>query len=199
MVLGESAFLPMRDFQTGDALLVVDVQNDFCPGGALAVPGGNDIIQTLNTWIRRAIGKKVPVFFSRDWHPANHVSFRARGGPWPPHCIQGTPGAEFHEELFVPESAVVISKADSPDSDSYSAFGGTSLADLLKAAGVRRLWVAGLALDYCVVESALDARRLGLEVVLLEDATRAVNVNPGDDARAVSRMQAAGISMESSN
>lgn len=186
----------MNEFQPGDALLVVDVQNDFCPGGALGVPGGEEIVPILNNWIRKAHEAGIPVCFSRDWHPAHHVSFEERGGPWPPHCVQHTRGAELHGDLLLPENALVINKADTLDKDSYSAFGATSLADQLWRADVRRLWVGGLALDYCVMESALDAESLGFEVHLLLDATRAVDANPGDACRAVERMQAGGVHIE---
>jgi len=189
----------MERFHAGDALLVVDVQNDFCPGGTLAVAGGNEVVPVLNRCIRSAVSNNIPVFFSRDWHPHNHISFKERGGPWPPHCVQGTPGADFHRDLQVTDMAVVVSKAETEDADSYSAFGGTPLAELLHAAGIHRLWIGGLALDYCVLESALDARRHGFEVCLLTDATRAVNASPGDDSRALDRLKAAGVSIESGN
>jgi nicotinamidase/pyrazinamidase len=189
----------MKGLQHGDALLVVDMQNDFCPGGSLAVAGGHDVVPVINRWIQRAEEASVPVFYSRDWHPGNHISFKDRGGPWPPHCVQSTRGAEFHPALLLAQTAIVISKADTPDKDAYSAFDSTALADLLQSGGVRRLWVCGLALDYCVVESALDGRRLGFEVHVLADATRAVNAKPGDGERAIDRLKAAGIAVESSD
>lgn len=189
----------MEGFQPGDALLVVDMQNDFCPGGSLAVAGGHDVVPVINKWIQRAEEAAAPVFLSRDWHPVNHISFKDRGGPWPPHCVQGTAGAAFHPDLQVPPSGIVISKADTPDKDSYSAFGLTPLADLLRKRSVRRLWVCGLALDYCVMESALDGQRLGFKVHVLADATRAVNAKPGDGERAIDRLKAAGVVVESSD
>src|SRR5439155_23945681 len=125
---------------SGDALLVVDIQNDFCPDGALGVKEGDKVIPLLNKWIAAAVAAGVPVFASRDWHPPNHISFRARGGPWPPHCIQGTPGAEFHPDLRLPENVETISKADKPDLESYSALGGTDLAIRLRKRGVQGIW-----------------------------------------------------------
>src|SRR5437899_3543758 len=134
--------------KSGDALLIVDVQNDFCPGGALAVRDGDAVVPVLNRWVAEAETSGVPVFASRDWHPENHISFKERGGPWPPHCVQGTKGSEFHAGLRLPANIVVISKATHPDRDSYSAFGETPLADELRRVHARRLWIAGLALDY---------------------------------------------------
>ena len=185
---------PMPDeLHPGDALIIVDVQNDFCPGGSLAVEGGDQVVPILNRWIHRAADLGIPIFFSRDWHPLNHVSFKDRDGPWPPHCVQDTRGAELHPELFVPESAMIVSKADTKDKDSYSAFGGTSLADHLKKLGIRRVWIGGLALDYCVSASALDARALGLDVRVLLDATRAVHNSSEEISRSVGKLESAGI------
>jgi nicotinamidase/pyrazinamidase len=181
-----------QDFQTGDALIVVDIQNDFCPGGALGVPEGDQVIPVLNWWIERAVAKGIPVFLTRDWHPPNHISFTERGGPWPPHCVRNTNGAEFHPALTIPTSAVVVNKAVEADRESYSAFGDTRLAERLHKAGIKRIWIGGLALDYCVVSSTVDARNLGFDVVVLKDATRAVNVSPQDAARALERIRAAG-------
>src|SRR5690242_13289968 len=129
-----------------DALLVVDVQNDFCPGGALEVAEGDAVIPVLNEWISAAEAARVPILASRDWHPAGHVSFKMRGGPWPEHCVQGTTGAEFHPHLKLPPTVEIISKGDTPDRDSYSAFGGTDLAGRLQRLGVQRLWIGGLTL-----------------------------------------------------
>jgi nicotinamidase/pyrazinamidase len=180
----------------GDALLVVDVQKDFLPGGALAVAQGDEVVAPLNAAIRAFERAGRPIYASRDWHPANHCSFRARGGPWPPHCVAGTTGADFADELALPPSAVVISKADTPDADAYSAFGGNDLAERLRRQGVRRVVIGGLTTDYCVVNSVLDARAAGFEVVVLADAIRAVNVQPGDEARALEVMRRAGARLE---
>ena len=175
-----------------DALIVVDVQRDFLPGGALAVARGDEVVAPLNRAMRAFERAARPVFASRDWHPADHCSFRARGGPWPPHCVAGTPGAEFAAGLQLPRSAVVISKAESPEADAYSAFGGTDLAQQLARRGVRRVYVGGLATDYCVLNTVLDARAAGLEVVVLGDAVRAVELTPGDGERAMAKMEQAG-------
>ena len=179
-----------------DALLVVDVQNDFCPGGALAVNQGDQVIPVLNEWIASAVAEGVPVFASRDWHPENHISFRARGGPWPPHCIQGTVGAEFHRDLRLPASARIFSKADMADQDSYSAFGNAALSGELRRAGIRRLWIGGLTQDYCVRETSLDALRQGFEVHIIVDATRPVNVSPEDGPHALDDVRQAGGILE---
>src|SRR5690349_18961003 len=124
----------------GDALIIVDVQNDFCPGGALAVPEGDRVVSELNKWIAQAAHFDIPVFASRDWHPPNHISFKGLGGIWPVHCVQGSPGAEFHADLKLPPNATVVSKATEANRDSYSAFGGTDLADRLRAMNVQRVW-----------------------------------------------------------
>ena len=173
----------------GDTLLVVDVQNDFLPGGSLAVPDGDAVVPVLNQCIALFGGKQLPIFASRDWHPADHCSFHAQGGPWPPHCVAGSTGAAFAPGLKLPTGTTVISKADSREHDAYSAFGGTDLDAQLTAAGIKRLFVGGLATDYCVLQTTLDALTLGYEVVLLSDAMRAVDVAPGDGSRALALMQ----------
>jgi len=180
----------------GDALLIVDVQNDFCPGGALAVPEGDAVVPVLNRWIGEAEKIGVPVFASRDWHPANHVSFKERGGPWPPHCVQGTMGAAFHPDLKLPRDTQIISKATDPDADSYSAFGGTNLADLLRRAHIKNVWIGGLARDYCVRATALDAIREGFKVHVITDATRAVDVKAGDGDRSLDEIRRVGGILE---
>jgi len=176
----------------GDALLIVDVQNDFLPGGSLAVPEGDRVVPVLNRYIRDFTAAGLPVYATRDWHPEGHCSFAAQGGPWPPHCRAGTRGAAFAPGLKLPEGAVVISKADTVEKDAYSGFQGTDLAERLQAAGVRRLFVGGLATDYCVLNTVRDALAAGFGVVLLEDAIRAVDVKPGDGARAEAEMVRAG-------
>lgn len=157
------------------ALLLVDVQNDFCEGGALAVPDSGAIFPALDQWLERARERHWPVIASRDWHPVEHVSFEARGGPWPEHCVQDTHGAAFHPELKLPESAVRVSKGTAFERDAYSAFDGTDLVEFLRRKGVQRLAVAGLALDVCVRATVLDALKEGFQVELIETGTRAVD------------------------
>ena len=178
--------------RAGDALLVVDLQHDFLPGGALGVAGGDAVIGPINEWIRRFREAGLPVLASRDWHPPGHCSFEAQGGGWPVHCVAGTPGAELAEELALPPDATVIDKGTDPGREAYSAFQGTELAARLRGAGVRRLLVAGLATDYCVLETALDARREGFDVVVLAEGVRAVDREPGDGERAFARMRERG-------
>lgn len=175
-----------------DALLIVDVQRDFLPGGTLGVAGADEVVPVLNRYLELARRSKVPVLASRDWHPTNHCSFLARGGPWPEHCVAGTPGAEFPPALELPHDAIVIDKAAGADADAYSAFEGTGLAVRLRKMQVRRLLVGGLATDYCVLSTVRDARKAGLEILLLVDAIRGVNAKPGDGERAEREMRAAG-------
>ncbi|MGA3297143.1 MAG: nicotinamidase [Candidatus Bathyarchaeia archaeon] len=168
-------------------LIVVDVQNDFCPGGALAVKGGDQVVPILNQYIKMFTDAKAPIIFTRDWHPSDHSSFKSQGGSWPPHCIQNTEGAKFHSDLLVPPDGEIVSKADKQD-EAYSFFKGTDLAQKLHQRGIRRLLVGGLATDYCVRETVLDGLKHGFEVYHLDDASRGVNVNPGDSERALSEM-----------
>lgn len=179
-----------------DAVLVVDVQNDFCSGGALAVPSGEEVVAEINRWIAEAVAGGATVCASRDWHPTWHVSFRARGGPWPPHCVRDTPGAQLCADLRLPHDVLIVDKGVQLDRDNYSAFDGTGLADHLRAVGVSRVWVGGLALDYCVLATVLDAVKEGFETHLLLRASRPVDVTPGDGDRAVDRMRAAGVHIE---
>ena len=180
-------------------MLVVDVQRDFCAGGALAVKEGDKVVPGLNRIITEFEKSKLPIFFTRDWHPPNHMSFKEQGGIWPPHCVQGTAGAEFHPDLRIPRSAVVISKGDNPKAEAYSGFQGTDLADRLKRTGVDEVVLGGLTTDYCVRESALDALRAGFKVEVLEDCTRAVNAKPGDGAKAIGDIRKAGAKMTTSS
>lgn len=172
-----------RKLKDGDALVVVDVQPDFCPGGKLGIDDGDSVIPVLNDWIAAARAEGIPVYASRDWHPAHHVSFEESGGPWPEHCVQDTPGARFHPDLDLPDDAVKISKGARLDKDQYSAFDDTGLAGHLKEKGVKRLWIGGLAEDVCVRATVLDACKAGFETHLIPDATRPVTPEGGEKAR----------------
>ena len=176
----------------GDALIIVDVQNDFLPGGSLAVPGGDAVIAPVNRYAALFAKDARPVFAARDWHPGDHCSFRTRGGPWPPHCVADSRGAAFPAGLALPETATVISKATDPGHDAYSGFQGTGLERQLRAKGIKRVFVAGLATDYCVLATVKDALARGFEAIVLIDAVRAVNVTPGDGERAIGEMRALG-------
>jgi nicotinamidase/pyrazinamidase len=186
---------PRRSLQPGDALIVVDVQVDFCPGGALPIEGGDAVIPVLNRWIAAAIEGSVPVYASRDWHPVGHLSFAESGGPWPPHCLQDSPGAQFHPDLRLPDSTVVVTKGVRFDRDQYSAFDGTGLATELAKRAVRRVWVGGLAQDVCVRATVLDARRHGFEAIVIADGTRPVTRAGGDSANEEMRQAGAGVEM----
>jgi nicotinamidase/pyrazinamidase len=182
--------------QAGDALLIVDVQNDFCPGGSLPVTEGDKIVSVLNRYIEKFRAAHLPIFATRDWHPERTSHFNTGGGLWPPHCIRGTRGAGFHPDLRLPEDVILISKGIG-DEDSYSGFqgadaAGVSLANLLHQRGVKRLFVGGLATDYCVKHTVLDGLKENFGVVLLEDAIRGVEIKPGDSDRAVHEMVQAG-------
>jgi nicotinamidase/pyrazinamidase len=182
------------------ALLVVDVQNDFCTGGALAVPGSERVVAMLNRYIADAVERGMPVYVSRDWHPPDTPHFKDYGGVWPVHCVQNTKGAEFHPDLVLPADAVIVTKGDRKDSHGYSAFEGRTprgtLAEDLQRHGVRRLYVGGLATDYCVKHSVIDALAAGLDVVVLADAIAGVDVAPGDSARALDEMRSRGARIE---
>jgi len=180
-----------REESGGRALIVVDVQNDFCPGGSLAVERGDEVVAPLNKLINEFLRRGEPVFKSRDWHPAQTRHFAAYGGTWPVHCVQNTRGAEFHKDLVEDPRILIVSKG-LDNEDRYSAFDGTTLAEELRARGVVEVWVGGLATDYCVKNTVLDALREGFKVKALTEAMRAVNLRPGDDARAVEEMQSAG-------
>lgn len=184
-----------KPIQKGDALLVVDVQNDFCPGGRLPVAEGDQVVPVLNGWIEAAAGCGASVIASRDWHPPQHMSFREQGGPWPEHCVRGTPGAEFHPQLQLPPNTLVIDKGTDNHGEGYSAFERTGLADHLRQMGVNRLWVGGLAQDFCVKASVVDACRAGFQVHLIRDATRPVD--PSGGRGALEQMQAHGAVIHS--
>lgn len=179
-----------------DAVVAVDVQRCFCPGGALAVDQGDQVVPVLNAWIEAARNAGATVVASRDWHPSDHCSFEAQGGAWPPHCVAGTPEAEFHPRLDLPRETILISKGRDPQQEQYSAFHDTRLAEELRRRGVKRVWIGGLALDVCVLHSVLDAVEAGFEVHLIRPATRAVEAESGDARRAIDQMREAGAIIE---
>ena len=181
--------------QPHDALLIVDVQRDFLPGGRLGVRCGDEVVPVLNRYLELARRHGLPVYATRDWHPANPCSFEAQGGPWPQHCVADSEGARFAPGLRLPEIAIVVDKATRPAEEAYSAFGGTGLAQRLRGAGVKRVLVGGLATDYCVLASVRDALEAGFQVLALKDAMRAVELKPGDGQRALAGMEAAGASL----
>jgi nicotinamidase/pyrazinamidase len=173
------------------ALLVIDVQNDFCGGGALEVPDGDAVIEPINAMM----DDFDIVVGTRDWHPPDHHSFAEQGGPWPPHCVQNTPGAEFREGLNTERFDTIVDAGFRPELPGYSEFEETTLENYLREHDVGEVHVVGLALDYCVRATALDANKLGFDTYVHTDATRAVNVNPGDDQRTIDELRAAGVTV----
>ena len=168
-------------------LVVVDVQNDFCPGGALPVPDGDNVVPILNEYVEKFKKAGAPIIFTRDWHPPDHSSFKPQGGPWPPHCVQNSKGADFQRDLILPAGAEVVSKADKKD-EAYSFFQGTDLARELHRRGITKLLVGGLATDYCVKETVIDGLKHGFEVYYLDDASLGVNVHQNDSELALAEM-----------
>jgi nicotinamidase/pyrazinamidase len=173
-----------------EALVIVDFQNDFTPGGALAVPDGDEIAGRLNAMIDS--GDYELVVATRDWHPPDHGSFSERGGIWPEHCVAGTHGAELHPALNAERVDVIVDKGRDPDTEGYSGFDGTDLAAQLRDRGIDHVTVAGLATDYCVRATALEALREGFRVTLDTAASRGIDVTPGDVDRALDEVRAAG-------
>ena len=178
---------------SGDALVIVDVQNDFLPGGSLAVPQGDQILPLLNKTIGIFKSKKLPIFATRDWHPIDHCSFKQQGGIWPVHCVADTNGAFFPEDLNISDEIVIISKAMNPQEEAYSGLESTDLDKRLKVLNINRVWLGGLATDYCVVNTVMDLISCGYKVNLLLDAIRAVNVNPEDGQNAIREMISLGV------
>ncbi len=179
------------------ALVIVDLQNDFLPGGALAIPQGDAILPKVNAYTEAFRKRGLPIIATRDWHPPETTHFQVKGGVWPIHCVQGTPGAEFHPDLALPEGTIIVSKGMGADEDAYSAFQardehGRTLPELLRAMGVRHLYIGGLALDYCVKFTGLDAAREGFGCTVLLDATRAVNLQVHDAELALEELVRAG-------
>lgn len=177
-----------------EALIIVDMQKDFMPGGTLPVPNGDMIIPRIEEYIELFKKRNALIVATRDWHPENHISFKEYGGLWPKHCIQNTEGAEFVVKL--PKDAIIISKADRPDREAYSGFEGTNLEKILKGKGVKRVYICGVATEYCVRATALDALKLGFEVVLLRDAVK--GIKPEDEKRAIKELmeRGAGVGLE---
>ena len=173
-------------------LILVHVQNDFCPGGALPVTEGDTIIPLINRYISLFKSEGLPVIATRDWHPSNHCSFKEQGGMWPVHCVQGSRGAQFRADLHIPNGSLIISGATNPKKEAYSTFDGTSLNDHLEDMGAKTLFIVGLATDYCVKQTVLDGCKLGYRVVVLEDAVRGVNLQPDDSQKALQDMMAGG-------
>lgn len=183
--------MPIRPGQ-GDALIVVDVQKDFLPGGSLGVPDGDAVVPVMNRYMEQFRQQGLPIYATRDWHPEGHCSFEAQGGPWPPHCIAGSTGAEFADDLELDDDVTIISKAMEVEKDAYSGFQGTDLAKRLRSQKVKRLFIGGLATDYCVVNTVKDGLKEGFEVLLLEDGIRGVDINAGDSAKTVGEMHELG-------
>jgi nicotinamidase/pyrazinamidase len=177
------------------ALLIIDFQNDFCPGGALAVAEGDQIAEPIG----RLWERFDHVFATRDWHPPDHSSFETEGGPWPVHCVQGTPGAELHPSMDEVEIEAIVDVGREREDQGYSGFEKSDLAEMMRERGVEEVAVCGLATDYCVRASAIDACREGFDTTVVTDAIRAVDVEPGDGERAVEDMQAAGAKLATSD
>ena len=176
-----------------DALIIVDVQNDFMSGGSLAVPNAEEIIPVLNDYIKIFQKKQGRIFATRDWHPVNHISFKKYGGLWPTHCVRNTKGAQFHHRLKLPKNTIIISKAMALDKEAYSGFGQTTLFNELIKNNISRIFIGGLATDYCVKNTILDAVRLGFNTYLLFDASRGLNATSGDVTRAIDLMRKNGV------
>jgi nicotinamidase/pyrazinamidase len=183
--------IDVQQLRQGDALLLVDVQIDFCPQGALPIDEGDQVVPLLNAWIDAFSQKQLPIYASRDWHPLTHLSFKPQSGLWPPHCVQDTPGAAFHPDLQLPPDTVKITKGVRFDQDQNSAFDQTGLAFHLRQRQINRLWIGGLALDVCVLATVLDGIKEGFEVHLIEKGSRPVNDQGGKEA--LGKMKEAGV------
>lgn len=179
----------------GSALIVVDMQNDFLPGGKLEVPNSDTIIPIINEYIKIFEKKGLPVVFTRDWHPENHLSFKENGGIWPKHCVQNTEGVQINKDIYIPNNSVIINKAFQSDMEAYSGFQNTDLDQKLKEMNVKNLFVCGVATDYCVLNTVLDAIKLNYKVYLLIDAIKGVDVNPNDSEEAIKKMISNGVEL----
>ena len=180
------------------ALLIVDLQNDFCPGGALPVPDGDKIVPIINDLISIAVGRNMPILASKCWHPSDTTHFNTHGGPWPPHCIKTTKGAELHPDLKIPKNPILIYKCTKPNEDAYSAFDGKdrtgkTLLEILQNTKTEILWICGFATDYCVKATALDAKKYGFNIWVFKNACAAVNINPSDGKKSIEEMEQVGI------
>jgi nicotinamidase/pyrazinamidase len=185
----------MLGLRKGDALIIVDYQNDFLPGGSLPVPEANEIVGVLNRMVLLFQQEALPLFATRDWHPPDHISFKAQGGPWPPHCVAGSGGASFAPELNLSRDTKIISKGTRREAEAYSGFEGTNLEQMLKDLEIERIFVGGVATDYCVLNTVKDAAARGFRVVLLQDAVRGVNAAPDDSDRAIAFMKSIGVQL----
>ena len=172
----------MVSLTVNDALIVVDVQNDFMPWGKLPVPNGDSVIEPINRYVKLFSSKKLPIFATRDWHPESHVSFNVNGGPWPVHCVQWSEGAQFAKGLELPQDVFIINKGDRPELEAYSGFQGTVLNELLKERGVKRIFICGVATEFCVKNTCIGALNLGYTVFLLEDAVKGLKKETSDEA-----------------
>jgi nicotinamidase/pyrazinamidase len=170
------------------ALIIVDVQNDFFPGGTISVSGGGQVIPFLNDYLKLFTKADASIFATRDWHPPNHLSFKDQGGSWPAHCVQNTQGAKFHPILKLPKNTIVVSKGINPFKDNYSGFEGDELSNTLKNTGIKRVFVGGLTTEYCVKNTVIESLKLGFEAVLLIDAIAGINAKPGDEVNAIDKM-----------
>lgn len=189
------SILHESSLKSDDALVLTDIQNDFLPGGALEILNADQVIPPLNQLIGAFEKSRLPIIATRDWHPENHCSFKEQGGPWKKHCVQDTPGALFSEKLRFPSRAVVISKATQANKEAYSAFSDTSLHETLLAKGVKRIFIGGLATDFCVYFTTKDALKLGYQVVILKDAVRGIDLHPGDSEKALNELQTLGATL----
>jgi nicotinamidase/pyrazinamidase len=178
--------------ESTDGLIIVDLQKDFTPGGALGVAGGDQVVREMSRLARLFAKSDADIYASRDWHPPDHSSFQAQGGPWPEHGVAGTDGAKFHPALVLPRGTTIINKGTDRDKEAYSAFAGTDLAERLRAKGTTRLFIGGVATDYCVRATVLDGLKEGFEVYFIKNASAAVNLNPSDEKNAIKDMVASG-------